>query len=141
MQAIDRGDIQKKMYQVIGAAMVVYNEVGYGLAEPIYQECLSIVCSEKGIPWEREKQLSMCFHEQQLKKLYKADFVCYDNLIVELKAVSELTNDHRAQLLNYLRMTGAPAGLLINFGHPTMLISERYIYHPADNKYEYIRFQ
>ena len=121
--------------------MVVYNELGYGLAEPIYQECLSIVCSEKRIPWEREKPLKMYFHGQELKKVYKADFVCYDNLIVEMKAVSELSNDHRAQLLNYLRITESNAGLLINFGHPAMLISERYIFNPSTSQYEYIRYK
>ena len=131
----------KKMYQVVGAAMVVYNELGNGLSEQIYQECLSIVCSEKGIPWEREKLLKMYFHGQELKKFYKADFVCFDNLIVELKAVSELSNDHRGQLLNYLRIIQSDAGLLINFGHPSMLISERYIFDPSKNQYEYIRYK
>ena len=121
--------------------MDVYNELGYGLSEPIYQECLSIVCTEKGIPWEREKPLKMSFHGQELKKTYIADFVCYDDLIVELKAVSELTNDHRGQLFNYLRITNSDAGILINFGQPRMLVCERYIYNPSSDKYEYVRFK
>ena len=67
-------DYLNKMYQVIGAAMEVYNELGYGLAEPIYQECLSIACAEKGIPWEREKPLKMFYRGQELNKKYIADF-------------------------------------------------------------------
>lgn len=126
MHSIDRQNCLGEMYQIIGAAMDVYNELGYGLSEPIYQECLSIVCTERNIPWEREKLLKMYFHGQELKKKYMADFVCFENMIVELKAVSELTNDHRGQLFNYLRITGSSAGILINFGHPKMLICERY---------------
>ena len=134
-----RKEYLEKMYQVIGAAMVVYNELGYGLSEPIYQECLSIVCTERGIPWEREKVLKMFFHGQELKKTYKADFVCYGDLIVEIKAVSELSNDHRGQLFNYLRITDSFAGVLINFGHPKNLISERYLYDYLKGSYEYVR--
>ena len=117
-----RIDYLNKMYQIIGAAMEVYNELGFGMSEPIYQECLSIVCSEKSIPWEREKPLKMSFHGQELQKKYIADFVCYGDLIVELKAVSEINNEHRGQLFNYLRITDAHAGLLINFGNPKRLI-------------------
>ena len=138
---IDQKSWLDKMYKIIGAAMDVYNELGYGLSEPIYQECLSIVCTEKGIPWEREKPLKMSFHGQELKKTYIADFVCYDDLIVELKAVSELTNDHRGQLFNYLRITNSDAGILINFGQSRMLVCERYIYNPSSDKYEYVRFK
>ena len=90
-----RRDYLNKMYQIIGAAMEVYNELGFGLSEPIYQECLSIACKEKEIPWEREKPLTMYFRGQELKKKYFADFVCYGDLIVELKAVSEINSDHR----------------------------------------------
>ena len=105
MKILDREDCLEKMYKIIGAAMDLYNELGYGYSEPIYQECLSIICTEKNIPWEREKPLKMFFHGHELKKAYIADFVCYDDIIVELKAVSELTNEHRGQLFNYLRIT------------------------------------
>ncbi len=139
MQSINREDCLNKMYLIIGAAMDVYNELGFGLSEPIYQECLSIVCSEKHIPWEREKPLMMTFHGQELKKTYIADFVCFGDIIVELKAVSELNNEHRGQLFNYLRITDSYAGVLMNFGNPQRLISERYVYDFATSKYEYIR--
>ncbi len=70
-----------------------------------------------------------------------ADFVCFARLLVELKAISEITNDHRGQLFNYLRITDSQAGLLINFGHPKMLVSERYLYNSFIRNYEYIRFK
>lgn len=127
-----------KMYKIVGVAMRLYNELGHGYAEPIYQECLSILCTEESIPWEREKELTMYFHDQPLQKKYKADFVCYGNIIVEMKAVSELTKEHRAQLFNYLRITHATAGLLINFGTPRRLISEKYLFNPVTNDYVFV---
>ncbi len=128
-----------KMYTIVGIAMQLYNELGYGLAEPIYQECLSILCTEKGIPWQREKPLEMYFHGQHLKKKYIADFVCFNDLIVELKAVASITNDHRAQLFNYLRITQSNAGVLINFGNPNHLISERYLYDEFNDTFKFIK--
>ena len=140
MQVINKSECLKRMYGIIGAAMAVYNELGYGFSEPIYQECLSIVCTEKGIPWEREKVLKMYFHNQPLEKEYKADFVCYGDIVVELKAVSEINNEHRAQLLNYLRITDSYAGILINFGNPNMLVTERYVFNEELSKYEYVSY-
>ena len=130
-----------KMYKIVGVAMRLYNELGYGYSEPIYQECLSMLCTEEGIPWEREKKLTMYFHDKALEKKYIADFVCYNDLIVEIKAVSELTNEHRAQLFNYLRITHATAGVLINFGHPKRLISEKYLYDSDTDQYVYVSSQ
>ena len=128
-----------KMYTIVGVAMQLYNELGYGLAEPVYQECLSILCTEEGIPWEREKPLNMFYHDQLLKKKYIADFVCFDNLIVELKAVSNITNEHRAQLFNYLRITQSNAGVLLNFGNPSRLISERYLYDETSDSFVFVK--
>ena len=130
---------KQQMYNVIGAAMAVYNEIGYGFSELIYQECLSIVCTEKGIPWEREIPLKMMFHGIELEKLYKADFVCYDDIIVELKAVSELVGEHRAQLFNYMKITNTHFGILINFGEPQRLHAEKYMYNELTNKFDIIR--
>lgn len=128
-----------KMYTIVGIAMQLYNELGHGLAEPIYQECLSILCTEEGIPWQREKPLDMYFHGQLLKKKYIADFVCFDDLIVELKAVTNITNDHRAQLFNYLRITQSNAGVLLNFGNPSRLISERYLYDEFTDSFKFVK--
>ena len=128
-----------KMYTIVGVAMQLYNELGYGLAEPVYQECLSILCTEEGIQWEREKPLNMFYHDQLLKKKYIADFVCFDNLIVELKAVSSINNEHRAQLFNYLRITQSNAGVLLNFGNPSRLISERYLYDETSDSFVFVK--
>ena len=138
MNQAEKEDYLGKMYHIIGAAMSLYNELGHGFTEPVYQECLSIVCSEKGIPWEREKLLKMSFHGQQLQKLYKADFICYGDVIVELKTVSGILPEHRAQLFNYLRLTGIQAGLIINFGNPDNLVAERYLYDTTTKQYHYI---
>ena len=130
---------KERMYNIIGAAMALYNEVGYGFSEPIYQECLSIVCTEREIPWEREKVLKMFFHGVELEKTYKADFVCYDDIIVELKAVSELLGEHRAQLFNYMKITNSHFGVLINFGEPQRLHSEKYMYNGLTNRFDLVR--
>lgn len=130
---------KERMYNIIGAAMALYNEVGYGFSEPIYQECLSIVCTEREIPWEREKVLKIFFHGVELEKTYKADFVCYDDIIVELKAVSELLGEHRAQLFNYMKITNSHFGVLINFGEPQRLHAEKYKYNELTNKFDLIR--
>ena len=127
-----------RMYQIIGAAMSLYNELGSGYSEPIYQECLSILCSEKDIPWEREKSLKMYYHGVELEKTYKADFVCFEDIIVELKAVSELLSEHRAQLFNYMRITNTRFGILINFGETQRLHAEKYMFNENTNKFNLI---
>ena len=130
---------KERMYNIIGAAMSLYNEICSGYSEPIYQECLSVLCSERDIPWEREKLLKMYFHGIELEKTYKADFVCYDDIIVELKAVTELLSEHRAQLFNYMRITNTKFGILINFGESQRLHAEKYMFNELTNKFELIR--
>ena len=127
------------MYNIIGAAMSLYNEIGSGYSEPIYQECLSVLCTERDIPWEREKLLKMYFHGIELEKTYKADFVCYDDIIVELKAVNELLSEHRAQLFNYMRITNTKFGIIINFGESQRLHAEKYMFNKLTNQFELIR--
>ena len=139
MNSFDARDYFQKMYRIVGAAMTLHNELGHGFSEAVYQECLSILCQEEGIPWEREKKLTMHFHGQSLQKTYVADFVCYGDIVVELKAVSEVIPEHRAQLLNYLRITDSPAGVLINFGHPSFLVSEKYMFNPIKGEYDFVR--
>ena len=132
-------DYKQQLYNIIGAAMSLYNEIGPGFSEPIYQECLSVICSERSIPWEREKELHMYFHGHKLEKNYKADFVCYGDIIVELKAVSELTKEHRAQLFNYMKITECSHGILINFGEPKNLHSEKYRYNKCSKDFDLLR--
>ena len=96
--------------------MEVHNELGNGFLEPVYQEALEEEFKIQGIPYVREKLLPIMYKGKQLKKEYYADFVCYDDIIVELKAVSVLSKPHKAQVLNYLNAANKEIGLLINFG-------------------------
>ena len=96
---------KEECYKVVGAAMQVYNTLGIGFLEAVYQEALAIEFAKRGIPFEREKELTVSYDGVPLQQTYKADFVCYDNIIVELKAVSCLDDIHRAQVHNYLKAT------------------------------------
>jgi len=100
--------------------MAVHRELGQGFLEPVYQEALSIEFEHQGIPFVREQELSIKYRGVELNNLYKADFVCYNSIIVELKALSDLNNDHVAQLINYLKATNLKVGLLINFGESSL---------------------
>lgn len=107
--------------------MHVYKTLRHGFLEAVYQEALEIEFQKRGIPYEREKELKIMYDGQQLRQTYKADFVCYGHIIVELKAVSELDKNHRSQVLNYLKATGYKLGLLYNFGYPEELEWERIV--------------
>jgi len=111
---------KEECYNVIGAAMEVHSELGHGFFEPVYQEALSLVLMERKIPFVKEKVLDINFRGKLLKKKYIADFVCYDEVIVELKALEGLLPEHTAQVLNYLKATDKKLGLLINFGTPKL---------------------
>ena len=103
-------------YAVIGAAMEVQNELGCGFAELVYHEALNIELGLRGIPFETEKLITITYKGHLLERTNKADLVCYDNIVVELKAVDKLKTEHTSQLLNYLKATNLPLGILINFG-------------------------
>ena len=111
----------------MGACFDVYKELSCGLSEPIYQESLEIEFKLRGIPFEREKELVVYYKGQKLRKKYIADFVCYDDIIVELKALDNVTSKEVSQLLNYLHITKYPLGLLVNFGHEDELEWKRYV--------------
>jgi GxxExxY protein len=112
-------------YAIVGAAMEVYNQLGPGFLEAVYQEALEIELTERGIPFVAQKELRIIYKERPLKKTYVSDLVCYDHIIVELKALDRLTGKDIAQLLNYLKATGLRLGLLINFGNAEKLEWER----------------
>ena len=116
----------KEIYDVVGAAMEVHTTLGRGMAEPIYQEALAMEMKRRGMTFEREKPLRMHYKGVLLEKVYFADFY-YNGIIIELKSVDEVISDHRAQLFNYMRITGMHRGILLNFGE-TRLRSERYLY-------------
>jgi GxxExxY protein len=104
-------------YQLMGAAFEVYNEKGYGMAEEIYQECLEIELSLRGIAFLPKAELKCFYKGRELQKRYIPDLIVFGCLVVELKAVTELTPEHEAQLFNYMRIARQPVGYLINFGH------------------------
>ena len=117
----------KECYAIIGAAMQVYNTLGSGFLEAVYQEALEIEFQKRNIPYEREKELRISYREVELKQTYRADYVCYGKIIVELKAIHELDDVHRAQVINYLHITQCKLGILLNFGHPDELQFERLV--------------
>lgn len=120
------------VYQIIGAAMNVHDELSWGLLEPVYNEALHLELLDNNIANEREKHLPCYYKHHQLEKFYQMDLVVGD-VVVELKSVDELNSAHRAQLFNYLRLTRKPIGLLINFGQPS-LQGERYGYDEETNE-------
>lgn len=103
-------------FAIIGAAMIVHSELGNGFLEPVYQEALAIEFNNRGIDFQREAPIAITYKGQQLNASYRADFVCYGAIVVEMKAISALTGDHTSQVLNYLKATGLQRGLLLNFG-------------------------
>ncbi len=112
-------------YKIVGAAMEVFNQLGHGFLEAVYQEALEREFKSRGIPYEREKELTIYYKGEPLEQTYKADFICYEDIIVELKAVTILQDSHRSQVYNYLRATKNKLGLLINFGNSDGLEWER----------------
>ncbi len=116
---------KQESFEVIGAAMKVYNTLGPGFLEPVYQEAMEIELKKRNIPFEQQKELNVVYDGIVLKHTYKPDFVCYDNIIVEIKAVSILDDSHRSQVFNYLHVTGYKLGILINFGNTSKLEYER----------------
>jgi GxxExxY protein len=116
---------KNESYPIMGACFEVYNEKCCGFLEPVYQECLGIEFEYQRIPAIPKPSLTLSYRGRILTQTYQPDFVCFEKIIVELKAVSALTDEHRAQLLNYLHATGFELGLLINFGHYRKLEYER----------------
>lgn len=114
-------------YRIMGACFELYKEKGCGFLEAVYQECLEIELDLQGIPFRAQSPMQLTYKGRNLKQRYVADLICYDQILVELKAVSVLTDEHRAQLLNYLHATGHRLGLLINFGHHPKLEWERIV--------------
>ena len=107
---------KSEVFVIINAAMEGHRELGHGFLEAVYQEALELEFKERKIQYKREKPLNIFYKGQQLNKEYSADFVCYDKIIVELKALTELNSIHESQLINYLKATRLRVGLLINFG-------------------------
>ena len=114
-------------YKLMGAAFEVYNQLGYGMAEEVYQQSLEIELHLRAISFVPKRELTMRYKEHELETKYKPDLFAFDGIVVELKAVTELTPDYEAQLFNYMRIAGQPVGYLINFGHKGELQWKRFI--------------
>jgi GxxExxY protein len=112
----------------MGACFEVYKQKGCGFTEPIYQECLQLEFSLRGVPFVAQPALVLEYKGTILEQFFKPDFVCYGNIIVELKALEKLMDAHRAQSLNYLNATKFELALLVNFGHHPKVEYERIIY-------------
>jgi GxxExxY protein len=118
---------REEVFNIVGCAMEVHKELGHGFLEAVYQEALEIEFGLQQVPYEKEKLILLHFKGFKLSNHYKADFLCYDKIIVEIKAVSKLSNDNTAQIINYLKGTKCRVGVLLNFGTPKLTF-KRYIF-------------
>jgi GxxExxY protein len=116
---------KEESYAIRGACFEVYKEKGSGFLEPVYQECLEKELNRQNIPFQLQVPLQLSYKGEPLKQSYVPDFICFGKIILEIKAVKELTDEHRAQLINYLKATGLQLGFLINFGHHPGIQIER----------------
>lgn len=119
--------LKEECYRIVGACFEVYREKGSGFLEAVFQECLELEFGLQRIPFEAQKPLLLTYKGLPLRQTYKADFVCYNSVLVEIKAVERLVDEHRAQVLNYLNSTGLRLGLLVNFGHHPKLEWQRLV--------------
>lgn len=114
---------ENETFKIRSAIFEVYKHIGSGFLESVYQECLEREFENKGISFVAQKELKICYKGEELKQKYIPDFICYDKIIVEIKAVNELSDIHQAQLFNYLKASKMGLGMLVNFGsHPKVEI-------------------
>ena len=118
---------KEESYRIMGACFEVYKELGCGFLEAVYQEALEIELGLQGIPFRPQVALALRYKSRRLKQEYFPDFICFDQIILEIKAMSELDNAHRAQVHNYLKATGYKLALLVNFGHYPKVQYERIV--------------
>ena len=116
-----------EVYRIIGACLAVHKDKGNGFVEPVYQDALEIELELSGITFDAQRNYQILYRDRPLKHTYTPDLLCFDKIIIELKAAKALTDEHRAQLLNYLKVTGLQLGLLVNFGSYPRLEWERII--------------
>jgi len=125
--------LKDEVYQIVGAAMEVSTHLGCGFLEAVYQETLEIEFEERRIPHVPQKRIEISYKGRVLNKEYIADFLCHDRIVVEIKAIKAITNIEEAQMLNYLKATNLPLGLIVNFGGPH-LEWKRYANTKAGNR-------
>ncbi len=108
--------LAEEVYRIQGAVFEVNREMGGGFLEAVYQECLALEFTARAIPFSALTPIELTYKGQRLRQAYQPDFICFGQVIVELKAIQRLAPEHRAQVLNYLKATGLRVGLLVNFG-------------------------
>ncbi len=118
---------KEESYAIQGAIFEVYREMGCGFLEAVYQECLCKEFLRRQIPYQAQFELSLTYKGEPLSQTYRPDFVCYEKIILELKALKEVGDEHRAQVYNYLKATSFRLGLLVNFGHYPKATIERIV--------------
>ena len=118
---------KEESYRIIGACFEVYKEKGNGFLEAVYQECLAMEFALQSIPFGDQTRLRLQYKGRDLQQTYEPDFICFDRVIVEIKAVKSLADEHRAQVINYLKATDKELGLLVNFGHYPKIEHERFV--------------
>jgi GxxExxY protein len=118
---------REESYRIIGACFEVYKEKGCGFLEAVYQECLAMEFASQNISFVAQARLRLAYKGRSLDQVYESDFLCFDQIIVEIKAVKNLADEHRAQIINYLKATDKPLGLLVNFGHHPKIEHERFV--------------
>ena len=119
--------LKDHIYDVIGALHEVHKELGPGLNEYCYQEGLQLQLEEQKIPFKRELSFHPFYHGKEMQALYRVDFLCKENIVIECKSISEIDSNTRSQLFNYMRLLKASCGILVNFAQRSMII-ERYFY-------------
>lgn len=121
MDSNDKILFKEESFKIIGACMKVHRSLGVGFLEAVYEEALEKEFKIQSIPFKRQLKLELYYDKEKLNKYYRADFVCYDNIILEIKAVSHIPDIFYAQLINYLKCTKMELGMLINFGTPSLM--------------------
>lgn len=122
--------LKDESFRIMGACFEVCKLQGSGFLGAVYQECLAIEFDLRGIPFVEKEKLNLHYKGRELRQHYEPDFLCFGKIVVELKAVSNLSDDHRAQIINYLHATGMQVGLLVNVGHFPKVEYERFINLP-----------
>lgn len=126
-QPVDKLLYQDESYAIRGAVFEVYRVLGLGFLEAVYQESLALELERRQIPFQAQVELPLAYKGQPLLQTYRADFICYAKVIVEIKAIKDIGDEHRAQVFNYLKATNFRLGLLVNFGHYPKVTIERII--------------
>ena len=130
---------KEESYRITGACFEVYKQKGFGFTEPIYQECLAIEFEIQKIPFAAQPEIQIEYRDRILKQFFRPDFIRFDKIIVEIKAISDLTDATKAQTLNYLNATKFDLALLVNFGHYPKLEYKRFANNQTNNLHKSLR--